>query len=490
MPLGYAVIAGGVAVAIVMMSICAAILRDSRADAFERAQDGARNTLLMIERDITRNFRIYDLTLQGVVEGIDKPWVLALPLARRREVLFDRGAAAKCIGMIYVLDETGRVTLSSRDEPLPTLGFADRDFFIAQRDDPDRGMYVSAPYRSRLRDGDPSIALSRRLHGSDGRFAGIAVLVVRLDYFKQLFAGLEIGPHGSIVLLHAKGRLVMRAPFDDALLGRDMRDTGQFTRMQFGRSGSFTEVSAIDGVRRNYLYQRLEGAPLIVQVATAEEDTYADWRQRAWRFGVLTGAFSIAFVGMSICLAYSLWRKSAAEAALARLARTDSLTGLYNRRTLDETLEREWRRAVRGERPLAILFVDIDHFKRYNDAHGHQVGDEVLARVARCIDGQAGRAGDVVARYGGEEFVVVLPDTDPAGARVVAQRMRVAVRMLGIAHERSDAGIVTVSIGVSVWEPRQGAAAPEAGAVVEAADQALYQAKAGGRDRVVYLGLA
>jgi diguanylate cyclase (GGDEF)-like protein len=490
MPLGYAVIAGGVAVAIVMVSICAAILRDSRADAFERAQDGARNTLLMIERDITHNFRIYDLTLQGIVEDVGKPWVAALPVARRREVLFDRGATAHCLGMIYVLDEHGRVTLSAHDGPLPTQRFADRDFFTAQRDRPDRGLYVSAPYRARLRDGDPSIALSRSLRGPDGRFAGVAVLVVRLEYFRQLFAGLEVGAHGSITLLHANGQLVMRQPFDDRQLGRDMRETPQFTRMQFSRSGSFTEVAAIDGVRRDFLYQRLEGVPLIVQVATAEDDTYAEWRQRAWRFGVLTGAFSLAFVGMSISLAYSLWRKSAAEAALARLARTDSLTGLFNRRTLDETLEREWRRAVRGERPLAILFVDIDHFKHYNDAYGHQVGDEVLARVAHCIDGQAGRAGDMVARYGGEEFVVVLPDTDPAGARVVAQRMRVAVRMLGIAHARSEAGIVTVSIGVSVWEPTRGVAAPEAGAVIEAADQALYQAKAGGRDRVVYLGLA
>ncbi|WP_323117945.1 GGDEF domain-containing protein [Burkholderia alba] len=489
MPLGYAVIAGGVAVAIVMMSICAAILRDSRADAFERAQDAARNTLLMIERDVSRNFHIYDLTLQGVVESINKPWLAGLPLELRREVLFDRAAAADFIGVIYVLDANGRIKLSSNGGAVPTRSFADCDFFIAQRDDPDLGMYVGSPYRARLIEGDPSIALSRRIDTPDGRFDGIVVMAVRLAYFRRLMSGMEVGEHGSLGLVHENGQLVMRMPYEDGMIGRDLRGTGPYTRMLFSRSGSFSDVASVDGVKRYYLYQRIDGVPLVVQVAVAEQDIYAEWRSRAWRFGMLTTAFSIAFVAMSLCLAHSLWRKSAAEAALARLAGTDSLTGLHNRRALDETLEREWRRAVRGGRPLAILFVDIDHFKRYNDAYGHQVGDEVLTRVARCIAGQASRAGDAVARYGGEEFVVVLPDTDPNGARVVAERIRLAVRLLAIAHEQSEVGFVTVSIGVAVWEPHDGVAAPEVAAVVEAADQALYQAKASGRNRVVHVRL-
>lgn len=488
MPLGYMVIAGAVAVAIVMMSICAAILRDSRDDAFEHAQRAARNTLQMIERDVTRGFRLYDRTLARIAAQFGDRRIAALPAGLRREILFDSAAAANEAGVMYVLDASGHVTLASTRGPLPAERFASYDFFAAQRDTPALGMYLSGPYRMSSRDGEPYVALSRRIERADGAFAGVVVLAVRIAYFRQLLAAANVGPHGALVLMHTDGRILMRIPFDEKFVGLDLTGTSLYSRMQFSRSGEFFDVEPIDHVKRFYLYRRLDDVPLVVQVAIADDDIYATWRLRAWRFGVLTGVFALIFVVMSAYLAHSLWRKSTAEAALARLAGTDSLTGLYNRRALDETLEREWRRAVGGDRPLAILFVDIDHFKRYNDTYGHQVGDEVLATVSRCIAQQAARLGDVVARYGGEEFVVVLPDTPRGGALVVAERVRLGVRMLGIEHEGSEVGFVTVSVGVAVWHP-DGASAPHIAAIVEAADQALYQAKADGRNRVVDLGL-
>ncbi|MDN7674502.1 diguanylate cyclase [Burkholderia oklahomensis] len=489
MPLGYMVIAGAVAIAIVMMSICAAILRDSRDDAFEHAQDAARNTLRMIEHDVTRGFRLYDLTLRRIAAQLgDRRRIAMLSADLRREILFDAAVAATSAGAIYVLDARGRVWLASVDGPLPPGRFASYDFFAAQRDDPTLGTFLSGPYRIPARGGEPSVALSRRIERVDGSFAGVVVLAVRLSYFQQLLAAADVGPHGALALIRADGRIVTRIPFDEKTIGLDLSGTSPYMRMQFGRSGEFFDVTPIDHVKRFHLYRRLDEIPLIVQVAIADEDIYAAWRVRAWRFGVLTGVFALIFVVMSAYLAHSLWRKSTAEAALARLAGTDSLTGLHNRRALDETLEREWRRAVCGERPLAILFVDIDHFKRYNDTYGHQVGDDVLATVSRCIAQQAARLGDVVARYGGEEFVVVLPDTPRGGALVVAERVRMGVRMLGIEHEGSEVGFVTVSVGVAVWQP-DGTPAPHVAAVVEAADQALYQAKAGGRNRVADVGL-
>ncbi|AOJ71388.1 MULTISPECIES: GGDEF domain-containing protein [Burkholderia] len=488
MPLGYMVIAGAVAVAIVMMSICAAILRDSRDDAFEHAQGAARNTLQMIARDVTRGFHLYDETLARIAAQLGDSRIAALPADLRRSVLFDSAAAAREAGTLYVLDAHGRVRLASANGPLPTASFASYDFFAVLRDAPRPGTYLSGPYRLPSRDGEPCVALSHRVERADGSFAGVVLLAVRLAYFQQLLAAADAGPHGAILLIHADGRIVMRIPFDEKFIGLDLSGTSIYTRTQFGRSGEFFDAGPIDRVKRFYLYRRLDEIPLIVQVAIAEDDIYETWRARAWRFGVLTGVFALIFVLMSAYLAHSLWRKSTAEAALARLAGTDSLTGLHNRRALDETLEREWRRAVYGERPLAILFVDIDRFKRYNDTYGHRVGDEVLATVSRCIAQQAARLGDVVARYGGEEFVVVLPDTPRGGALVVAERVRLGVRMLGIEHEGSEVGFVTVSVGVAVWQP-DGAPAPRVAAIVEAADRALYQAKASGRNRVVDVGL-
>ncbi|BFG81344.1 hypothetical protein PTKU46_93780 [Paraburkholderia terrae] len=184
---------------------------------------------------------------------------------------------------------------------------------------------------------------------------------------------------------------------------------------------------------------------------------------------------------MAILLARALGAKVKAESTLRKLAQTDSLTGLANRRTLDEILEREWRRAVRAHRPLSILFVDLDRFKAYNDRYGHQAGDDALAAVGRCLEDHVRRPGDVVARYGGEEFVVVLPDTDSLGALSMAESLRDAVAKLAIEHLGSEQGKVTVSIGAASW---QGVVAESVSSVVKAADEALYRAKAVGRNCV------
>jgi diguanylate cyclase (GGDEF)-like protein len=166
---------------------------------------------------------------------------------------------------------------------------------------------------------------------------------------------------------------------------------------------------------------------------------------------------------------------------LRQLAFIDGLTGVFNRRCLDERLHAEWARAAREQQPLALLIIDIDVFKRYNDMHGHLAGDDCLRRVAQRLSSELTRPGDLLARYGGEEFACVLPDTDAAGAFGVAQRLEQAVRALQIPHPASPvAGIVTVSLGVAVARPRPG---EDALGLVESADQQLYEAKRAGRGR-------
>ncbi|MFN3302709.1 MAG: diguanylate cyclase, partial [Roseateles sp.] len=169
-----------------------------------------------------------------------------------------------------------------------------------------------------------------------------------------------------------------------------------------------------------------------------------------------------------------------AQADLLReLAFVDGLTGVHNRRHFDARLQAESRRAQRSRAPLAVALADVDHFKRYNDALGHLAGDDCLRRVAAALRTCLRRPTDLLARYGGEEFVCLLPDTDLAGAIDVAQRMEDAVRALGLPHPGID-GRVTVSLGV--------AAGSSAGpGLVEAADKALYLAKAAGRGRVSWV---
>jgi len=168
---------------------------------------------------------------------------------------------------------------------------------------------------------------------------------------------------------------------------------------------------------------------------------------------------------------------------LNQLAERDGLTGLYNRRAFDQQFERIWRQSRRDGSPLTIMLIDIDHFKAYNDLYGHQAGDDALKQVARVIAGCVQRPLDVAARYGGEEFALVLygPATDYVTD--LPELLREDVLQLGVAHEgTSDAALLTVSVGVAVVNPETGRSI--AGAI-QMADEALYQAKEDGRNRVV-----
>jgi diguanylate cyclase (GGDEF)-like protein len=164
-------------------------------------------------------------------------------------------------------------------------------------------------------------------------------------------------------------------------------------------------------------------------------------------------------------------------------ARIDGLTQIANRRRFDEYLLQEWGRHIRMQKPLSLLMCDVDHFKLYNDRHGHQAGDECLKSVAKVLS-QCYRAGDLVARYGGEEFAMVLPQTNRAGAVQVAERVRAAVTAVALSHTASPVcDRVTVSIGVACVTP-QPHGPTDARTLVEEADRHLYLAKHRGRNQV------
>jgi diguanylate cyclase (GGDEF)-like protein len=157
----------------------------------------------------------------------------------------------------------------------------------------------------------------------------------------------------------------------------------------------------------------------------------------------------------------------------------DPLTGLYNRRYLEEMLERETRRAVRAEHGLGVLMLDLDHFKSFNDTYGHDAGDTVLRETAAFLL-KSVRAEDIVCRFGGEEFIVILPLADLSVTQARAERIRSKIRELQVLHQGLSLGMVTVSVGVA--ELPQHGTSPKV--LIEAADAALYRAKKAGRDRV------
>lgn len=196
----------------------------------------------------------------------------------------------------------------------------------------------------------------------------------------------------------------------------------------------------------------------------------------------LRGEITLANQGLEAKVAERTAELQAANQQLEVLSNTDGLTGLSNRHKFDQVWAQEWQRAVRQGLPLAVVMIDVDHFKLYNDQFGHPAGDECLRRVAAVLAHSVRRAGELAARYGGEEFVVVLPGLDADGALQEAERIRTEVSALGIPHTGSSAGaVVTVSLGVASRVPQR-----EEGLylLLQEADDALYQAKHGGRNRV------
>jgi diguanylate cyclase (GGDEF)-like protein len=171
-----------------------------------------------------------------------------------------------------------------------------------------------------------------------------------------------------------------------------------------------------------------------------------------------------------------------ANRELQRLSTTDGLTGIANRRLFDELSVREWRRCERMKKPMSIVMVDVDHFKKYNDTYGHQGGDECLKAVAAQVARAAPRASDLAARYGGEEFVLVLGETTLDGAKWVANHIRQHVAELNLPHSSSNIGHVSVSCGVASVMPQEGMTFD---VLLKIADEALYKAKAQGRNTVV-----
>ena len=207
---------------------------------------------------------------------------------------------------------------------------------------------------------------------------------------------------------------------------------------------------------------------------------YSNWWQKATLIGVLMLVLCGINFALVVFLTRALKLRSDAEQQLSIMATTDGLTGLCNRRRLDEIFELEWRRALRSQTPVALLMIDADHFKAYNDNFGHQAGDIALKAIAHCIASIARRASDIGARYGGEEFAVLLPDTSAAEAVQLAEQIRKSVIILRDDQQGRPDSTPTVSIGAASMMPRQGLQPRD---LIKAADTALYAAKSNGRNR-------
>jgi diguanylate cyclase (GGDEF)-like protein len=458
-------------------AICVNVMLDMRRGEEALARQTLENLATSIDADISRNIDIYDLSLKAVASNMLLPEINTVSKPIRQLILFDHATTAKHFGAIQVFDADGNLTIdASTLDPLPD-NRGSEDYFTVHRDNPNAGLFISRPMLFR---GAYSIVLSRRVSDTDGGFMGVVAGSIRFTYFHELFERLSLDPEDTITVLKRDRTIMMRRPFDLDIIGRNLGTQQEWKPDNLKAGGSYAGMGPVDVTPR--LYVRSSGSgPLFVVAGKPLRAVFELWQKEALRIGAVVLVLSLFVLGSAIVLAREISRRADAESKLEEMATTDALTGLRNRRKFDHVIDSEWRRAMRQNTPVALLMIDADHFKAYNDTFGHQAGDQVLVGIAICISDSVRRAGDCAARYGGEEFAVLLPDTSATDAFKIAETIRAKV----LGWSEGGAGS-TVSCGIASLAPTSGM---DWAILVAAADKALYAAKAGGRNQSVVASL-
>ena len=470
-----------------------------RARSQEIGQATLANTNLVasVAQQMDSMFSETSNVLSGITSELERNDVTPTSLERLQPVLVNQAMLTQHIHDIFVYDAQGNWLVTSRAAMLDAINSADREYIIHHRSNPSAATFIGNPMLSRSA-GVWVIPVSKRFNDAAGQFAGVVLATIKVEHVKQLISEFEIGQQGALALSNNDGVIMVRRPFVVEDLGKTIAGSAIHKASLKQVWGTLDTVSPVDGVERLVSFRHLKNHPMLVAVALSKHEMLKNWRattyfQTAWilvicAFTGLAGAYVVRSVRerlqVELSLGHTRDELTHANARLSELARYDGLTALANRRYFDEMLDKAFAQSVRSGEALALVMIDVDHFKRYNDLYGHPQGDDCLQKVAQAIQGAGRRPRDFVARYGGEEMVMILPDTDLQGAAVVAEVARSAVAELGLPHVGSAIGHVSVSIGVALYIPSQDTLVPSD--LLKAADIALYKSKERGRNTVSF----
>jgi diguanylate cyclase (GGDEF)-like protein len=445
-------------------------------------------------QNATNTLNLVDTVLWGLVERVEKGGAGTAELPRLHHFMSSRVERTPVIQGLFLYNENGRWIVNSLRTPFSGQNNADREYFIFHRDHDDRNMHIGHPLRSRS-SGDWVLPVSRRINRPDGGFAGVVLATVKISYFQSVHESYQLGDKGVVLLAMHDGTIIARRPFNEGTTGSNLANGQVFGMLRYGSSGTAMLVSKLDRIERMYSYERLQSYPLVVAAALSKKEILKQWyvttAVEAGAVGILLA--TLLSIGTKIFNQMILRDRTAQALRLSRaeleernstlraLATRDGLTGLSNRRHLDEQMAAEFVRAARERSSLALVMIDVDYFKRYNDSFGHAAGDTCLQTVAGAIAAACRRPADLAARFGGEEFVILLPNTGSEGAAGVADVVCSMIYEQAIGHTGSPLGRVTVSAGVFALVPKPGQSVRT---LLESADRCLYQAKAAGRNRV------
>ena len=350
-------------------------------------------------------------------------------------------------------------------------------FCAAPNHPPGQSLHIQYMPAEKSANGKPVVLMSRVIASPQGQMQAAAMAVMELNYAQHWIEDFAVEGHDVQTILDTDGIILARnPPLPDGLGKRIATPPGQPAFDQVSGTHSFTASSPLDKQERVFGLTRLERFPFITIVGYDKARALEGWQQRAWQFSF--GFVVLVLLLFALIRAYLLSVRQGA--AMYKLATTDALTGIANRRQLFELGERETRLALRYGKPLAVLMLDIDLFKKINDRWGHPSGDNVIRNTADLMRDML-RTVDICGRLGGEEFMAILPETDSQGAHTLAERLRLAIEASEAARADDGQAIrYTVSIGIAVLSP----ADTGFETILQRADSALYQAKEAGRNRV------
>lgn len=469
---------------------------EERVDQLQEQAIATENMSRSLAQHADDTFKATDTSLLGLSERLEFDGTSPEQLARLHKLLVLRVQELPQLQALSIMDKDGVRIVNSFTGTDDYANNKNRPYFQYHLQHNDSGPHIDAPFQARS-SGEWVIPLSRRINDKQGEFAGVVLATISVSYFSHFYQTFNIGKDGAIALVLANGTQLLRQPLLADSLGKDLRKGPLFQLYLAGHNSGTAMIKSIqDGVERLNGYRHLNYYPVLVTAALSKHEILSNW----YRMLIVRSAITCSIIIVLLVLGHRLikqirMRIHAEEEArnardalkelngtLEKLAQQDGLTGLANRRQFDIVIDAAMQRSRRSGAPLAVILIDVDYFKKFNDLYGHVAGDECLRQVARIIKSCEKRNDDLAARYGGEEFAMILPDTDLPGALVVAEAIRNAIRALKITHDGSTSGVVTISAGVDVrtkMTERDSAAD-----FISSADQALYQAKTSGRDQI------
>jgi diguanylate cyclase (GGDEF)-like protein len=501
------------------------VLESSRAERIESAVDD----VLDLARRGTEGQREIVTTARAVLQVVARAYVsTSAPGDPCGRYLSDLTANIPWIRATAILNERGRAICSTNPQAVG-VDLSDRDYF---REAMETRKFVLSNYLVGRVRATPTVIAAYPTQAIDERVRAVIMASIDLRWLTTLTGKISSRPGSTVLLIDGAGNVIVREPNPNGFAGRSIADTDLGKAMLANKEGALRTIG-LDGVRRIYGYVRVPetgarlavgvdeadvlnrvereitilyfqlgffallvlmiawfgGDRLIVEPIRSLARTAArfgrgelDVQPRAQRWAKEFEPLAVALDDMARKLSERENELRTANRHLEELASIDSLTGLANRRGFDGRLTADWQRCGKLGKPVALIMIDVDHFKLFNDRYGHVEGDVCLRRIGRLLRDAAEEPDDLPARYGGEEFALLLPRADVVRALDMAERLRAAVEELYIAHASSPLGQVTISVGVASLVPGAGER-PER--LVEAADSGLYAAKRNGRNTAV-----